>query len=69
MAKESEQTLIKDWVATTSWVKKVVFKFRSVRGIVTPAANTGRDRRRTAGIRTDQTNGGFDIVLWLVVLY
>lgn len=39
--------------------KKVVFKLRSVRSIVIPAARTGRDRRRsTAVIRTDQTNRG-----------
>lgn len=39
--------------------KKVVFRFRSVRSIVMPAASTGRDRRRsTAVTRTDQTNRG-----------
>lgn len=39
--------------------KKVVFRFRSVRSIVMPAAKTGRESRRsTAVIRTDQTNNG-----------
>lgn len=39
--------------------KKVVFRFRSVSSIVMPAAKTGSDsRRRTAVIRTDQTNRG-----------
>ena len=39
--------------------KKVVFRFRSVRSIVMPAARTGRDRRSsTAVIRTDHTNRG-----------
>lgn len=39
--------------------KKVVFKFRSVRSIVMPAARTGRESSsRTAVIRTDQTNRG-----------
>lgn len=39
--------------------KNVVFKFRSVRSIVIPAAKTGRDNnRRTAVIRTAQTNRG-----------
>ena len=39
--------------------KKVVFRFRSVRSIVIPAARTGRDRRRrTAVMRTDHTNKG-----------
>ena len=37
----------------------MVFKLRSVRSIVIPAARTGRDRsRRTAVIKTDQTNRG-----------
>lgn len=39
--------------------KKVVFKLRSVRSIVMPAARTGRDRSsKTAVIRTDHTNKG-----------
>lgn len=39
--------------------KKVVFKFRSVRSIVMPAARTGRERRRrTAVMRTAQTKRG-----------
>lgn len=39
--------------------KKVVFKLRSVKSIVIPAAKTGRERSRsTAVIRTDQTNNG-----------
>lgn len=39
--------------------KNVVFRFRSVRSIVMPAASTGRERRRsTAVIRTDHTNKG-----------
>jgi len=39
--------------------KKVVLRFRSVRSIVIPAAKTGRERRRrTAVIRTAQTNKG-----------
>lgn len=39
--------------------KKDVFKLRSVRSIVIAAASTGRDRRRrTAVIKTDQTNKG-----------
>ena len=39
--------------------KKVVFKFRSVKSIVMPAARTGKERRRsTAVIRTDHTNKG-----------
>jgi len=39
--------------------KKAVFKFRSVRSIVMPAAKTGSERsRRTAVIRTAQTNSG-----------
>lgn len=37
----------------------MVFKFRSVSNIVIPAARTGRERRRrTAVIRTAQTNSG-----------
>lgn len=45
--------------------KKVVFRFRSVRSIVMPAANTGRERRRsTAVIRTDHTNNG----VWYCVM-
>lgn len=36
-----------------------MFRFRSVRSIVIPAARTGRDRRsRTAVIKTAQTNSG-----------
>lgn len=39
--------------------KKVVFKLRSVRSIVMPAARTGRERRRrTAVISTAHTNKG-----------
>jgi len=39
--------------------KKVVLRFRSVRSIVMPAANTGRERsRRTAVIKTAHTNKG-----------
>ena len=39
--------------------KKVVFRFRSVRSIVIPAAKTGRDRSKsTAVINTAQTNKG-----------
>lgn len=39
--------------------KKVVFKFRSVRSIVMPAASTGSERSsRTAVISTDHTNNG-----------
>lgn len=45
--------------------KKVVFRFRSVRSIVIPAANTGRERRRsTAVINTDHTNRG----VWYCVI-
>jgi len=45
--------------------KKVVFRFRSVRSIVMPAARTGRERRRrTAVIRTAQTNKG----VWYCVI-
>lgn len=37
----------------------MVFRFRSVRSIVMPAARTGRERRRrTAVIRTAHTNNG-----------
>lgn len=39
--------------------KKVVLRFRSVRSMVIPAANTGRDKsKRTAVTKTDQTNRG-----------
>lgn len=39
--------------------KNVVFRFRSVRSIVMPAARTGSERRSsTAVIITDQTNRG-----------
>lgn len=39
--------------------KNVVFKFRSVRSIVIPAARTGRDNRsRTAVTKTAHTNNG-----------
>lgn len=39
--------------------KKEVFKFRSVKSMVIPAARTGRDRsRRTAVIRTAHTKSG-----------
>lgn len=39
--------------------KKVVFRFRSVKSMVMPAARTGSDNsNRTAVIRTDQTNRG-----------
>lgn len=45
--------------------KKVVFKFRSVSSIVIPAAKTGRARRRrTAVIKTAQTNRG----VWYCVM-
>lgn len=37
----------------------MVFRFRSVRSIVIPAARTGSEsRRRTAVMRTDHTNRG-----------
>ena len=37
----------------------MVFRFRSVRSMVIPAASTGRDRRsRTAVINTAHTNSG-----------
>lgn len=58
--------------------KKVVFKFRSVRSIVIPAARTGRERRRrTAVISTAQTNkgvwyweiaGGFMLIIVVIKL-
>jgi len=56
--------------------KKVVFRFRSVRSMVIPAARTGRDRRRrTAVIKTAQTNKGVwyweiagDFILIMVVI-
>ena len=39
--------------------KKVVFRFRSVKSMVIPAAKTGSDRRRrTAVMRTAHTNRG-----------
>lgn len=39
--------------------KKVVFRLRSVKSIVMPAASTGKDSSRsTAVIRTDHTNIG-----------
>ncbi len=39
--------------------KKVVFRFRSVRSIVIPAAKTGRDNKSsTAVTRTDHTKRG-----------
>lgn len=45
--------------------KKVVFKLRSVRSIVIPAARTGRERSKsTAVISTDQTNKG----VWYCVI-
>lgn len=45
--------------------KNVVFRLRSVRSIVMPAANTGRERSRsTAVIRTDHTNSG----VWYCVI-
>ena len=58
--------------------KKVVFRFRSVRSIVIPAASTGRERRRrTAVIRTAQTKrgvwyceiaGGFMLIMVVIKL-
>lgn len=58
--------------------KKVVFRFRSVKSIVMPAASTGRDRRsRTAVINTAQTNkgvwyceiaGGFILIIVVIKL-
>lgn len=45
--------------------KKVVFRLRSVKSIVIPAAKTGRERsRRTAVIRTAHTNRG----VWYCVM-
>ena len=58
--------------------KKVVFKFRSVKSIVIPAARTGRDRRRsTAVMRTAHTKrgvwyceiaGGFMLIIVVIKL-
>lgn len=58
--------------------KKVVFKLRSVRSMVMPAARTGRERRRsTAVISTAQTNrgvwyweiaGGFMLIIVVIKL-
>jgi len=58
--------------------KKVVFRFRSVRSIVMPAAKTGSESRRsTAVIRTAQTNrgvwncvmaGGFILIIVVIKL-
>lgn len=53
-----------------------MFRFRSVKSIVIPAARTGRERRRsTAVIKTDQTNRGVwyweiagDFILIIVVI-
>ena len=43
----------------------MVFRFRSVKSIVMPAARTGRDRRRsTAVIRTAHTNRG--VWYWVI---
>ena len=45
--------------------KKVVFRFRSVKSMVIPAARTGSERsRRTAVISTAQTNRG----TWYIVM-
>ena len=45
--------------------KKVVFRFRSVKSIVMPAASTGSDRRRsTAVMRTAHTNRG--VWYWVI---
>ncbi|KAJ1079416.1 hypothetical protein NDU88_000353, partial [Pleurodeles waltl] len=45
--------------------KKVVFRFRSVRSMVIPAANTGREsKRRIAVINTDHTKRG----VWYCVI-
>ena len=42
-----------------------MFRFRSVKSIVIPAARTGRERRRsTAVIRTAQTNKG--VWYWVI---
>lgn len=56
--------------------KKVVFKFRSVKSMVIPAARTGSERRRsTAVIRTAHTKRGVwywemagDFMLIIVVI-
>lgn len=58
--------------------KKVVFRLRSVRSIVIPAARTGKERRsNTAVIRTDHTNrgvwywesaGGFMLIIVVIKL-
>ncbi len=58
--------------------KKVVFRLRSVNSIVIPAASTGRESsKRTAVIRTDQTNrgvwywdiaGGFILIIVVIKL-
>ena len=58
--------------------KNVVFKLRSVRSIVIPAANTGSERRRRiAVIRIDHTNrgvwywdmaGGFILIIVVIKL-
>jgi len=56
--------------------KKVVLRLRSVNSIVIPAASTGSERRRrTAVIRTAQTNRGVwycemagDFMLMIVVM-
>ena len=43
----------------------MVFRFRSVKSIVMPAARTGRERsRRTAVIRTAHTNSG--VWYWVI---
>ncbi|MEY6421638.1 hypothetical protein WJF60_23330, partial [Salmonella enterica subsp. enterica serovar Corvallis] len=57
---------------------KVVFRLRSVRSMVIPAAKTGRERRRrTAVIKTDHTNkgvwycevaGGFILIIVVIKL-
>jgi len=58
--------------------KNVVFRFRSVKSMVMPAARTGSERRRsTAVIRTAQTNrgvwyceiaGGFMLIMVVIKL-
>lgn len=58
--------------------KKVVFRFRSVKSMVMPAARTGRDRRsRTAVIKSAQMNrgvwyweiaGGFMLIIVVIKL-
>lgn len=59
MPKESEQMLVENWVPSSSGIKEVVFRLRSVSSIVMPAASTGSDNRSsTAVISTDQTNSG-----------